>query len=64
MSDTNIEVSLPLDNDGFLSRECQYCKMRFKVNKDDFDGEKFLTKFFVPVAVNQLLKMNSGRQNK
>jgi len=40
MSDTNIEVNIPLDSDGFLSRECPYCKMRFKVHKDDFDGAR------------------------
>lgn len=48
MSETNIEVSLPLDDDGFLSRECPYCKMRFKVNKDDFEGEKLPGEIFCP----------------
>jgi hypothetical protein len=48
MSDTNIEVSLPLDSDGFLSRECPYCKMRFKLHQGDFDGEKLPEKMFCP----------------
>lgn len=48
MADTNIEVNLPLDNDGFLSRECPFCKMRFKVHKDDMDGEKLPAEMFCP----------------
>jgi len=48
MSNTNIEVSLPLDDDGYISRECPYCKMRFKVHKDDFDGEKFPEEIYCP----------------
>jgi hypothetical protein len=48
MSDANIEISLPLDNDGCLSRECPYCKMRFKIHKDDMDGEKLPAEIFCP----------------
>jgi hypothetical protein len=48
VSDGEIEVSLPLDDDGFMSRECPYCKMRFKINKEDFEGDTLSTEIYCP----------------
>lgn len=36
-----IEITFPIDEDGFISRECPYCKMRFKIHKSDFENEKY-----------------------
>lgn len=48
MSDANIKVSLSLDADAFLSRECPYCKMRFKISKEDFEGDRLAAEMFCP----------------
>ena len=29
MSDVIMEISIPLDEDGFLEMECDFCKSRF-----------------------------------
>jgi hypothetical protein len=48
MSDANIEVSLSIDADAFLSRECPYCKIRFKISKEDFEGDRLAAEMFCP----------------
>lgn len=39
MDDTiTMQVSLPLDPQGFLRQECPYCRRQFKINPDFDDG--------------------------
>lgn len=39
MADTQLEVSFPLDPEGFISKECPLCKMRFRIYLNDFDSK-------------------------
>jgi uncharacterized Zn-finger protein len=32
------QVMIPVDDDGYLRRECPYCIREFKITKNDFDG--------------------------
>ena len=36
MSDFSISLSIPLDDDGFIEMECDYCKNRFMLHQDVF----------------------------
>jgi len=51
MSEIKIPMSLPLDADGFLRRECPYCKRGFKVfpsDKEDKEKENDIVELFCP----------------
>jgi len=39
MSEVKIPMRLPLDSDGFLRRECPYCKREFKMFPLEEQGE-------------------------
>ena len=40
MTNKETRVCLPLDGDDFLSRECPYCKMRFKIHRKNLKKNK------------------------
>jgi hypothetical protein len=42
------EVSIPLDDDGFLRRECPYCCREFKIRKDDFESLDINKEYYCP----------------
>lgn len=49
MSDVIMEISIPLDEDGFLEMECDFCKNRFMLKKDVYESEENLS-FFCPIC--------------
>lgn len=49
MSDVIMEISIPLDEDGFLEMECDFCKSRFMLKKDVYESEENLS-FFCPIC--------------
>lgn len=50
MSNTKtFEIGIPLDDDGFLEMECDFCKNRFMLHKDVYSNEEFLN-FFCPIC--------------
>lgn len=49
MSEKTFEIGIPVDEDGFLEMECDFCKARFMLHKDTFQDESFLH-FFCPVC--------------
>ena len=44
-----ISLSIPLDNDGFLEMECDYCKNRFMLHETVYSDESNLH-FFCPIC--------------
>lgn len=44
-----IELSIPLDEDGFIEMECDYCKNRFMLHEEVYTDENNLH-FFCPVC--------------
>ena len=49
MSDISISVSIPLDDDGFIEMECDYCKNRFMLHQSVYSDESNLH-FFCPIC--------------
>ena len=49
MSDTKLEISIPLDDDGFIEMECDYCKSRFMLPVDVYEDDNNIN-FFCPVC--------------
>lgn len=49
MSDTTFQMSIPLDEDGFIEMECDYCQNRFMLHKDVYESEENLS-FFCPIC--------------
>lgn len=49
MSDFSISLSIPLDDDGFIEMECDYCKNRFMLHQDVFLDISNLH-FFCPIC--------------
>lgn len=44
MSELVFNISLPLDSDGFLRRECPFCKMQFKVSLTEEETKSIIQK--------------------
>ena len=42
MTDSNFEISIPADNDGFILMQCQLCGEFFKLTPDDIEAEDVL----------------------
>ena len=50
MSDTKtFHIGIPLDQDGFLEMECDFCKNRFMLYKEVYESEENLH-FFCPIC--------------
>lgn len=49
MNNVTFELSIPLDEDGFLEMECDYCKNRFMLTKETFESDDNLD-FFCPIC--------------
>ena len=49
MSNISLEVSIPLDEDGFIEMECDFCQNRFMLHKDVYENEENLN-FFCPIC--------------
>ena len=49
MSEISFEIPIPLDEDGFIEMECDYCKSRFMLHENVFKNEDYLH-FFCPVC--------------
>lgn len=50
MEDTKtFEIGIPLDEDGYLEMECDFCKNRFMLHKDVYGNEENLH-FFCPIC--------------
>lgn len=49
MSTVKIEVGIPVDNDGYIEMECDFCKNRFMLPSDSFQDEEYLH-FFCPIC--------------
>lgn len=49
MSDISLEISIPLDEDGFIEMECDFCKSRFMLHKDVYESEENIN-FFCPIC--------------
>lgn len=49
MSNISMELSIPIDADGFLEMECDFCKNRFMLGKDVYESEDNLS-FFCPIC--------------
>lgn len=44
-----MEISVPLDKDGFIEMECDFCKSRFMLHKDVYENENNIN-FFCPIC--------------
>ena len=49
MSKVSLEISIPLDEDGFIEMECDFCKNRFMLHKDVYESEDNIN-FFCPIC--------------
>lgn len=49
MSDKTFEIRIPIDEDGFLEMECDFCRNRFMLHADTFHDESYLH-FFCPIC--------------
>lgn len=49
MSSVSLEISIPLDEDGFIEMECDFCKNRFMLHKDVYESEDNID-FFCPIC--------------
>ncbi len=49
MSDVSFEIPIPLDKDGFIEMECDYCKNRFMLHKEVYESEENIN-FFCPIC--------------
>lgn len=49
MGDVTFEISIPLDEEGFIEMECDFCKNRFMLHQDVYKSEDNIN-FFCPVC--------------
>ena len=49
MANTELSISIPLDEDGYLELECDFCKTRFMIAGEDYEN-KDMPFFFCPVC--------------
>lgn len=49
MADKTIQVSIPADEDGYVSFECPHCEQRFKLRADEFE-ESDIINLFCPIC--------------
>lgn len=49
MSDVTFEISIPLDEEGFIEMECDFCKNRFMLHQEVYKSEDNIN-FFCPVC--------------
>ena len=50
MSNTKtFTIDIPLDEDGYLEMECDFCMNRFMLHKDTYENEEYLH-FFCPIC--------------
>ena len=49
MSNVSLKISIPLDEDGFIEMECDFCKNRFMLHKDVYESEDNIN-FFCPIC--------------
>ena len=49
MSDVTLQISIPLDEDGFIEMECDFCRNRFMLRKDVYESEENIH-FFCPIC--------------
>lgn len=49
MGDVSFEISIPLDSDGFIEMECDYCKNRFMLHHQVYESEDNIN-FFCPIC--------------
>lgn len=49
MGDFSLEISIPIDEDGFIEMECDYCKNRFMLHQDVYESEENIN-FFCPIC--------------
>ena len=49
MSTKTFEIGIPVDPDGFVELECDYCKNRFMLHSDVYKNEEYLH-FFCPIC--------------
>ena len=49
MGTVSLEMSIPLDKDGFIEMECDYCKNRFMLYREVYESEGNLY-FFCPIC--------------
>lgn len=49
MKDVSFEISIPLDSDGYVEMECDYCKNRFMLHHQVYESEDNIN-FFCPIC--------------
>ena len=49
MSSVSLPLSIPLDDDGFIELECDFCKDRFMLSKDTFESDENIS-FYCPIC--------------
>lgn len=49
MKNVSLEISIPLDGDGYIEMECDYCKNRFMLYHDVYESEENIN-FFCPIC--------------
>ena len=49
MDEVSFNVNIPLDEDGFIEMECDYCKNRFMLHKNTYEDDNNLN-FFCPIC--------------
>lgn len=49
MADKTIHISIPTDEDGFVSFECPHCEQRFKLRANEFE-ESDIINLFCPIC--------------
>jgi uncharacterized Zn-finger protein len=45
MADVSFKITVPSDNDGFITLQCPFCDDRFKLTVEDFQREDILEIF-------------------
>lgn len=50
MADKIIQISIPADEDGFVSFECPHCEQRFKLRADEFEESDIINLFCLYVV--------------
>lgn len=49
MSNVSFQITIPLDEEGFIEMECDFCKNRFMLHNDVYESEDNIN-FFCPVC--------------
>lgn len=49
MGNASLEISIPLDKDGFVEMECDFCKNRFMLHQEVYESENNIN-FFCPIC--------------